>query len=148
MSPGPFADHLEGNFMLAALFRALDGNRQPTVRLRSDKTIGSLPLYEVAFGPRWSHGEQHGHARAVIAIGDQATGVVAVGGLAQGMLAIGGLSEGVIAVGGCTLGLLLAFGGVAVGGIALGGVAIGAATRGGVSIGLTASGKTAVSVED
>jgi len=99
--------------MIAALVRALHGSGQPLVRLRSEKTIGSLPLYEVAFGPRWSHGEQHGHARAVIAIGDQATGVVAVGGLAQGILAVGGLSEGVIAVGGCTLGLLLALGGVA-----------------------------------
>jgi hypothetical protein len=143
-----FAFRAEGSLMLIRFLRSLQGNGQPTVRLRSDKTVGSWPLYEVAFGPRWSHGEQLGHARAVIAIGDRATGVVAVGGLAQGILAIGGLSEGVIAVGGCTLGLLLALGGVAVGGIALGGVAIGAATRGGVSIGLTATGKTALSVEE
>jgi hypothetical protein len=140
-------DSAEAGSMLGTLIRSLAGQAQSSVRLRSQKTFGSLPLCEVAFGPRWSQGEQHGHARAVIAIGDQATGLVAIGGLAQGVLAIGGLSEGIIAVGGCTLGILFALGGVAVGGIAVGGVAIGAVARCGVSIGVTASGKTAVSFE-
>jgi hypothetical protein len=99
-----------------------------------------------AFGPQRSRGEAHGHAKALIAIGDQATGVLAIGGLAQGIVAVGGLSEGLIAVGGCTLGLLAAFGGVAVGGFAMGGVAIGAVARGGVAIGgLSAEGREAVS---
>ena len=110
--------------MLGTLIRSLQGNGQPSIRKQSATRFGRWPLYEIAFGPRWSHGEQHGHAKAVFAIGDQATGVVAVGGLAQGIVALGG---------------------VAVGGLALGGVAIGVVTRGGVSIGLSASGKTAVS---
>ena len=114
--------------MLRSLIRSLQGHGQASVRKRSERTFGRWPLYEVAFGPRWSHGEQHGHAKALIAIGDQATGVIAIGGLAQGLIALGGVSEGLVAVGGCTLGLLVAFGGVAVGGLALGGVAIGVVT--------------------
>ncbi len=116
----------------------------PSIRTRSRTKFVGLPLFEIAFGPR--RGEPHGHAKALIAIGDHATGVVAIGGLAQGVLAIGGLSEGVIAVGGCTLGLLAALGGVAVGGFAIGGVALGAVARGGVAIGsFSAEGREAVS---
>jgi hypothetical protein len=120
------------------------GGHAPVIRKRSRTRIAGLPLFEIAFGPRGS--EAHGHAKALIAIGDQATGVLAIGGLAQGVVAVGGLSEGLIAVGGCTLGLLVALGGVAVGGFAVGGVALGAVTRGGVAIGgLSAKGHEAVS---
>ena len=120
------------------------GGHAPVIRKRSRTRIAGLPLFEIAFGPRGS--EAHGHAKALIAIGDQATGVLAIGGLAQGVVAVGGLSEGLIAVGGCTLGLLVALGGVAVGGFAVGGVALGAVTRGGVAIGgLSAKGREAVS---
>jgi hypothetical protein len=122
------------------------GSHAPTIRKRSRTRIAGLPLYEIAFGPQRSRGEAHGHAKALIAIGDQATGVLAIGGLAQGVVAVGGLSEGLIAVGGCTLGLFVALGGVAVGAFAIGGVALGAVTRGGVAIGgLSAKGREAVS---
>jgi hypothetical protein len=122
------------------------GNHPPAIRKRSRTRIAGLPIFEIAFGPQPSRGERHGHAKALIAIGDQATGVLAIGGLAQGVVAVGGLSEGLIAVGGCTLGLLVALGGVAVGGFAVGGVALGAITRGGVAIGgLSAKGRESVS---
>jgi len=124
----------------------LPGNHPPAIRKRSRTRITGLPLFEIAIGPQPSRGERHGHAKALIAIGDQATGVLAIGGLAQGVVAVGGLSEGLIAVGGCTLGLLAAFGGVAVGGFAVGGVALGAVARGGVAIGgLSAKGRESVS---
>jgi hypothetical protein len=124
--------------------RALGSNAgAPAIRTRSRTRIAGVPLFEVAIGPRGR--EPHGHAKALIAIGDRATGVLAIGGLAQGVVAIGGLSEGLIAMGGCTLGLLAAFGGVAVGTFAMGGVALGAVTRGGVAIGgLSAKGHEAV----
>jgi hypothetical protein len=120
--------------------------KSPAIRKRSRIRVAGLPLFEIAFGPQLSRGEAHGHAKALIAIGDHATGVLAIGGLAQGVVAVGGLSEGLIAMGGCTLGLLAAFGGVAVGAFAVGGVALGAVTRGGVAIGgLSAKGREAVS---
>ena len=65
--------------MLKTLIKAVSHPSQPAVRKRSRTTIGGWPLYEIAFGPRWSHGEQHGHAKALLAIGDQATGAIAVG---------------------------------------------------------------------
>jgi hypothetical protein len=126
--------------------RAVPRLGSPAIRKRSRTRIAGLPLFEIAFGPQRSRGESHGHAKALIAIGDQATGVLAIGGLAQGVVAIGGLSEGLIAVGGCTLGLFAALGGVAVGAFAVGGVALGAVARGGVAIGgLSAEGREAVS---
>ena len=128
------------------IYRAVGGSGQPAIRKKSKVRIAGIPLFEIAFGPQRSRGEAHGHAKALIAIGDQATGVLAIGGLAQGIVAVGGLSEGLIAVGGCTLGLLAAFGGVAVGAFAMGGVAIGAVARGSVAIGaVSAEGREAVS---
>jgi hypothetical protein len=118
----------------------------PALRKTSRTCIAGLPLFEIAFGPRRSRGEAHGHAKAWIAIGDQATGALAIGGLAQGLVAVGGLSQGLIAVGGCTFGLFAALGGVAVGGLAIGGLALGGITRGGVAMGgLSARGRQAVS---
>jgi len=134
--------------MIRSVFRTLHGHQQPTIRKRSRTRVGGWPLFEVAFGPRWSHGERRGRARAIVAIGDHATGVVAIGGLAQGVVAIGGLSEGLIAVGGCSLGLLVALGGVAVGGVAFGGVALGVLTRGGTAIGVSAKGSSTMSLAE
>ena len=127
------------------LFRSMVGGAQaPSIRHRSRTCVAGIPLFEIAFGPQRT--EAHGHAKALIAIGDQATGVLAIGGLAQGVVAVGGLSEGLIAVGGCTFGLFAALGGVAVGAFAVGGVAIGAVARGGVAIGgISAEGREAVS---
>jgi hypothetical protein len=130
----------------AGIVRSVLGSQQTSIRHRSRTRIAGIPLFEIAFGPQRMRGEAHGHAKALIAIGDQATGVLAIGGLAQGIVAVGGLSEGLIAVGGCTLGLFAALGGVAVGAFAVGGVALGGVARGGVAIGgLSARGREAVS---
>jgi hypothetical protein len=138
--------HAHARHAARAIRRTAGGSSQPAIRKQSKTRIAGIPLFEIAFGPQRSRGEAHGHAKALIAIGDQATGVLAIGGLAQGVVAVGGLSEGLIAIGGCTLGLLAAFGGVAIGGFAMGGVAIGAVTRGGASIGaISAEGRDAVS---
>jgi hypothetical protein len=126
-----------------AAHHALTGHSGAAFRKTSRTRIAGLPLFEIAFGPQ--HGKPHGHAKALVAIGDHATGVLAIGGLAQGVVAIGGLSEGLIALGGCTFGLLAALGGVAVGAFAMGGVALGGVTLGGVSIGsLSAQGRESV----
>ena len=55
----------------------------PTIRKRSDRMVMGLPLWEIASGPDKTHGEKHGHAKAIFAIGDFADGVVAVGGIAR-----------------------------------------------------------------
>jgi hypothetical protein len=105
------------------------------VRFRSQLGIGNLPLFELCTGPCPERGELRGHARAVIAVGDFATGVVAVGGLARGLVAVGGLALGGISFGGLSLGVLLAVGGFAVGGLAFGGGAVGGAAVGGGAAG-------------
>ncbi|NLX07164.1 MAG: hypothetical protein GXY33_18665 [Phycisphaerae bacterium] len=125
-----------------------------TIRRRSSKTILGLPVWEIASGPDPENGQSHGHARAVVAIGDRATGVVAVGRFfATGLIAIGpvsvgvfamaGLAVGGFAVGGLAAGLVAA-GGVAFGGVALGGIAAGGAAVGGMAVGHYAMGGVAM----
>lgn len=111
-----------------------------SIRKRSAAAIGSLPLYEVALGPDVGRGEMRGHAKAVIAIGDLATGVIAVGGLARGLIAIGGMALGAISFGGLSVGVLAAIGGLAIGTTALGGGAIGGVAIGGGAAGYYACG--------
>jgi hypothetical protein len=85
------------------------------VRKRATWGLGNLPIYEIAVGPDPERGEARGHARAVLAVGDIATGfVAAVGGLAIGGLAIGGGAVGAVAIGGGAVGQY-ACGGGAVG---------------------------------
>ncbi len=119
-------------------------NRMPGhrrgIRRRSAASMGGLPLYEIAVGPDLERGEMRGHARAVFAIGDIATGVVALGGLARGLLAVGGLSLGVISLGGLSIGVLAAVGGLAIGTTALGGAALGGVAVGGGAAGYYACG--------
>ncbi len=62
------------------------------LRKRSSVEVAGLPLWAVALGPDPEKGELRGHAKAIIAVGDMATGVVAVGGLARGVVALGGLA--------------------------------------------------------
>ena len=120
------------------------------VRRKSTTTIAGLPLWAIASGPDPASGEMRGHARAIIAIGDIATGVLAIGGFARGLIALGGLAIGVISAGGFAIGLAVATGGaavgsMAVGGGALGGVAIGGAAFGRYAIGGGAAGTYVVS---
>ena len=123
--------------------RLLRGRRGRAVRYRSAAGIGDFPLLSVALGPDLAKGEWRGHARGVIAIGDQATGVVAIGGLATGGICIGGLSLGLVSLGGLALGVLLAVGGLAIGGTAMGGAAVGRVAIGGGAAGEYACGGAA-----
>jgi hypothetical protein len=117
--------------------------RRSGVRRRSSTIIMGLPLYEIAKGPDPDRGESRGHARAVFAIGDKATGIVAIGGIARGVVAIGGGAIGIVSVGGGAIGGL-AVGGAALGLIAIGGMAIGLIAAGGGAIGYYAYGDQAV----
>lgn len=110
------------------------------VRKRSESELFGIPLWEIATGPDPARGERRGHARAIFAIGDVATGLFALGGIARGFVCVGGISCGFLTLGGVSLSLLFAMGGVAIaplafGGAALGGIAIGGAAIGGVAIG-------------
>lgn len=110
------------------------------VRRQSQTTIAGLPLWAIASGPDPRTGQVRGHAKAIVAIGDTATGVVAVGGFARGLIAFGGLAAGVISAGGLAIGLALAAGGAALGGIAYGGAAAGGVAIGGAAVGRYAIG--------
>ena len=116
------------------------------IRRQSSAELFGLPLWAIAIGPDWEHGEMRGHARGIFALGDIATGWVACGGMARGVLAIGGLAIGLVAFGGGAIGLLLAAGGGALGGIALGGGAVGIIAIGGGACGYYALGGGAVGV--
>src|SRR6266567_9009258 len=61
------------------------------IRRESTRKLCGLPLWAVALGPDWERGEMRGHARAIFALGDTATGWFACGGLARGIFAVGGL---------------------------------------------------------
>lgn len=114
------------------------------VRRKSEREFLGLPLYAIALGPDPERGEVRGHAKAVFAVGDIATGVVAVGGWARGVFALGGLATGLVAFGGLSVGLLAAFGGLALSALlAVGGGAIGTLAIGGASLGHYAVGGSA-----
>ena len=88
-----------------AAVRAYGGR---AVRRRATWGIGNLPFWEVAVGPDPGRGEARGHAKAVVAVGDIATGFVAVGGWARGVVALGGLATGLLSLGGLSIGILAA----------------------------------------
>jgi hypothetical protein len=111
-----------------------------SVRRRSEMCIGPWPLYEVARGPDVSAGEIWGHARAIFAIGDIATGFIAIGNIARGVIAVGGLAVGLISLGGLSIGLGLAIGGLGIGTLACGGGAVGFVAIGGAAVGFIACG--------
>lgn len=110
------------------------------IRRQSTTMIGGVPLWAIASGPDPARGESRGHAKAIVAIGDMATGLLAIGGFARGLIAFGGLAVGVISAGGLAFGLALATGGAAVGGMAFGGGALGAVAVGGGAVGRYAIG--------
>ena len=110
------------------------------IRRRARFTIGRLPLYEISIGSDPARRQSRGHARAIIAVGDVASGVLAIGGYARGVIAVGGLATGLISIGGLSLGLLSALGGLAIGGLALGGAAVGGVAMGGTAAGYYACG--------
>jgi len=114
------------------------------IRRQSSRIFCGLPLWAIAVGPDFEKGEMRGHARAIFAIGDIATGWFACGGLARGIFAFGGLAIGLVTFGGLSIGLLLALGGLAVGSFAIGGAAIGLIAIGGGACGYYAYGGGAV----
>ena len=105
------------------------------IRRRASWSIADLPLYEISLGSDPARRQQRGHARAIIAVGDVASGVLAIGGYARGVIAIGGFATGLFSFGGLSVGLLSAFGGLAIGGFAIGGAAMGGVAVGGTSAG-------------
>ena len=116
------------------------------IRRESARKFFGLPLWAIAISPDWERGEMRGHARAIFALGDIATGWFAFGGLARGLFAFGGLAIGLFAFGGAAIGILVAVGGVAIGGLALGGAAVGGIAIGGGACGYYALGGGAVGV--
>jgi len=125
---------------LEAEVARLRGHTYRGVRKRSSIEVAGFPLWAVALGPDPEKGEIRGHAKAIIAVGDMATGVLAIGGLARGAVAVGGLAVGLLSLGGLAIGLLLAVGGGAIGGLALGGGAAGGVAVGGGAAGYYACG--------
>ena len=110
------------------------------IRRRASWSIADLPLYEISLGSDPARRQLRGHARAIIAVGDVASGVLAIGGYARGVIAIGGLATGLFSFGGLSIGLLSAFGGLALGGFAIGGAAVGGVAVGGTAAGYYACG--------
>jgi hypothetical protein len=110
------------------------------VRRRASWGLGNLPFWEIAVGPDPEKGEIRGHAKAVVAVGDIATGFVALGGWARGVVALGGLATGLIGFGGLSIGALVAAGGLAIGTAAFGGAAVGVVAIGGGALGEYACG--------
>ena len=96
------------------------------IRRQSARKFCGLPLWAIAIGPDWEHGEMRGHARGIFALGDIATGWFAFGGLARGLFAFGGLAIGLFAFGGAAIGIVLAIGGAAIGGLAIAEARLGA----------------------
>jgi hypothetical protein len=117
--------------------------RPTRIRKRSTIRVFGLPLWEIARGADPKHGEDRGHARAIIAVGDVADGIVAVGGIARGGVTIGGISLGILSLGGVSVSLLAAVGGVAIAPLAYGGAAVGAVAIGGAALGCYAKGDKA-----
>jgi hypothetical protein len=114
------------------------------VRKRSESVYFGMPLWEVATGPDPDRGEIRGHARAIFAVGDIATGVFALGGIARGVVCLGGITLGCFTLGGVSMSLIFALGGVAIAPVAVGGAAIGGIAMGGAAIGGVAIGNAGV----
>jgi hypothetical protein len=122
---------------------ALRSGAPPRIRKRSEAEFFCVPLLEIATGPDPERGEPRGHAKAIFAVGDIATGLFALGGIARGGICIGGVSVGLVTLGGVSMSLLFAMGGVAIAPLAFGGAAIGVVAVGGAAIGYYAKGGAA-----
>lgn len=94
---------------------------------QSKKNIKGIPLVHINFGL----GQRK--AKALIAIGNTATGLISLGGISSGLISFGGLSGGIISIGAISFGLLFALGGVAIGSLAIGGLALGLYSIGGLA---------------
>jgi hypothetical protein len=128
--------------LLSAL--PLSGASFKSTRRQSSRKFLGWPLWAIAIGPDLERGEMRGHARAIFAVGDMATGMFALGGLARGVVAFGGLAIGLVAFGGFAIGVLIALGGAAIGCVAFGGGAIGVIAVGGGACGYYALGGGAI----
>jgi predicted Ser/Thr protein kinase len=113
--------------------------RNKDVRLQSATQIAGFPLVDIAFGRDKDKGEEFGHAKGVIALGDRATGVIAYGGFARGVLAMGMYAIGIVSCGMFAGGVVTA-GMIGLGVFANGGLAIGYTSFGFIAIGVWAIG--------
>lgn len=113
--------------------------RNNDVRLQSATRIAGFPLVDIAFGRDREKGEDFGHAKGIIALGDRATGVVAFGSFARGIFALGFYSIGLVASGMFAFGVLTA-GLFSLGIFATGGMAVGYGAFGFIAIGYWALG--------
>lgn len=97
-------------------------------RKRSKTKIFGLPLWEVAFNLIGKKGnvryQRLAKARAIVAIGDSATGIVAIGSFAKGIVAVGQTALGVFAFGAGTFGIF-AIGLMSVGLFSIGALSVG-----------------------
>ena len=91
-------------------------------RYTSSARLFGHPLVHIAFGP--DPGQKMGHARGIIAIGEDAAGLVAIGSFVRGGLCIGGMGCGVVTCCGMSAGII-SIGGMAIAGfLALGGMVV------------------------
>ena len=129
----------------STLFAEPRRKMQQSIRRRSKAKLFGIPLWEIAMGPDLLRGERCGHAKAIFAMGDIATGVFSMGGIARGLFAFGGVAFGGLTFGGLSLGLVGALGGAAIGlGFSAGGLAVGTVAIGGAAFGLFSIGGLAI----
>lgn len=132
---------IRGWAVIKKWYRTVQRNKD--VRIQSKSRIGNWPWVAIAFGRDVDRDEDWGHARGILAFGDQATGVFAYGGKARGVIAFGRSATGLIAFGAIAKGVL-ACGMVSLGIVAWGGIAIGGYAFGAIAIGYHASGLVVV----
>lgn len=119
--------------------------RQLCIRKESAARLFGWPLVSIRYGPDGETGEQRGHARGIIAVGNSAIGVVAVGNLALGIFAVGAAAVGFFSAGGIAFGVLLAYGLGAVGtGITYALFSFGLLSAGVIAVGLVSAGTLAI----
>jgi hypothetical protein len=132
-----------------------DIGKKNSIRWESESRFMGKPIVAIAWGPSESLGEQMGHAKGIIAIGQIATGIISIGFISNGIISFGlvgigivsftwfvglgvvafsGLAFGVVAFGGAAIGLI-AFGGMAIGYVAIGGFSVGVYSVGGFAVG-------------
>jgi hypothetical protein len=129
-------DDFEPQRVIAAQELSPVAPRAKTVyRKRSKTFLWGMPLWEVATNLNNKKYAPRAAARAVIAIGDSASGLIAIGTIARGVVAVGQVSFGLVSIGGISCGAV-SLGLTSVGLASLGVVSLGLVAAGGVSLGL------------
>lgn len=132
---------LSGIRKLAKWYRTVKTSKD--VRIRSERTLFSLPLVDIAFGRDLAIDEEYGHAKGIFAFGDRATGVFACGGIAKGVFAFGSRAYGVFSLGAVSVGVVSS-GAASLGVLSMGGIAVGCFGLGFISAGYLTAGFVAI----